>query len=341
RIDLSASTADGGAATGDTFSGFENVRGSANADALFGDLNSNQIDGGLGNDLILGGANLVNDSHFTAVTPAGSYAVYSAGQSFGGWTVTAGTVDLVKTYWDPPPTGGQSLDTSGSTVGTVQQTLTTVTGNTYELSFYMTSGLSGANTRSLTLAVGGTTQDYTVTTTSAHSYTNMEWQAQYYTFTATSTSTVISFTGQTPNWGAAIGAVVVTNTTSAQGTDLLDGGQGNDTIIAGGGNDTLIGGVGNDILIGGAANDTLTGGDGNDSFRVDAGTDTITDLGNGADTLRISTGATANATAAAAWTATATTSNSGTASITAGGFNLDVSSATGSSGWTLTNSGNA
>ncbi|MFO0455309.1 MAG: Ig-like domain-containing protein, partial [Planctomycetota bacterium] len=340
RIDLSRSAAEGGEAAGDTYSGIENVRGSANADALFGDQNNNQIDGGVGNDLILGGVNLVNDSHFTAVTPAGSYTIYSAGQSFGGWTVTAGTVDLVKSYWDPPPTGGQSVDTSGTTVGTIEQTLTTVAGNTYELFFYMTSGLTGANTRSLTLNVGGQTQDFTVTTTSAHTYSTMEWTAQYYTFTATSSSTTISFTGQTTNWGAAIGAVVVTNTTAAQGTDILDGGNGDDTLIAGGGNDTLTGGSGNDTLMGGAGNDTFTGGAGNDFFKVDAGTDSITDLGNGSDILTVSSGATANATVAGAWTATASSSNSGTAVLTASGFNINVSATSGSSGWTLTNSGN-
>ena len=105
--------------------------------------------------------------------------------------------------------------------------------------------------------------------------------------------------------------------------------------------DTLTGGAGADTLSGGGGNDSLTGGAGVDTFNVAAGTDTISDLGNGVDILLVAAGATANATAVAAWTATASTSNSGTASVTASGFNINVASATGTSGWTLTNSGNA
>ncbi|MFN6275275.1 MAG: calcium-binding protein [Microcystis sp.] len=122
--------------------------------------------------------------------------------------------------------------------------------------------------------------------------------------------------------------------------DTLTGGAGADTLSGGGGNDSLTGGGGNDSLTGGGGNDSLTGGAGVDTFNVAAGTDTISDLGNGVDILLVAAGATANATAVAAWTATASTSNSGTASVTASGFNINVASATGTSGWTLTNSGN-
>jgi len=128
---------------------------------------------------------------------------------------------------------------------------------------------------------------------------------------------------------------------ASDGDDILDGGDGNDTLNGQNGVDILVGGLDDDILTGGASNDTLIGGAGNDTFNVDFGTDTITDLSNGTDIVVISAGATANATAAAAWTATASTSNAGTATITASGFKINVSSATGASGWTLTNSGNA
>jgi len=104
---------------------------------------------------------------------------------------------------------------------------------------------------------------------------------------------------------------------------------------------TLTGSANADHITGGASNDTLTGGAGNDTFNITAGTDAITDLGNGADILVVSSAATVNATATSAWTATASTSNAGTASITASGFNINVGSATGSSGWTITNNGNS
>ena len=96
-------------------------------------------------------------------------------------------------------------------------------------------------------------------------------------------------------------------------------------------------------MFGGVGNDALTGGGGADSFRVDAGTDTISDLGvGGADDFRIFAGATGNATAGAAWTAAflGTFNDGVSASVTAAGFSLSVAAAGGSVGWTLTNAGN-
>ncbi|MBU6240055.1 MAG: cadherin domain-containing protein, partial [Planctomycetes bacterium] len=140
------------------------------------------------------------------------------------------------------------------------------------------------------------------------------------------------------------GSDTITNFENILGSAFADTltGNANDNVITGGaGNDVIIGGAGSDTLTGGAGIDQLTGGTGNDTFYVDAGTDTITDLGTGNDIVFISAGATANATATANWTATTASVNYGTATITANGFDLDVSAATGSSGWTMTNTGSS
>jgi|GEM_PF-2734217 len=120
----------------------------------------------------------------------------------------------------------------------------------------------------------------------------------------------------------------------------LRGANGNDTLSGGAGDDSLNGGIGNDSLIGGIGYDTLTGGPGNDRFAIDAGADSIADLGLGADTLLVSSGATVTASIAAPWTATAATSNNGAATILAAGFDVTLAAATGTIGWTLTNAGN-
>ena len=52
------------------------------------------------------------------------------------------------------------------------------------------------------------------------------------------------------------------------GNDSLIGGNGNDTLIGGSGNDTLIGGGGNDVLNGSGGNDVLVGGLGADRFQL-------------------------------------------------------------------------
>ena len=108
------------------------------------------------------------------------------------------------------------------------------------------------------------------------------------------------------------------------------------------GRDTLTGGAGNDTLTGKAGNDTLTGGLGVDKFVVDAGTDTIKDLGSGgADSVAVAVGAAAKATAVTDWAATSQTSNAGTAAVFSGGFNLNLAAALGPNGWQLTNAGGA
>jgi Ca2+-binding RTX toxin-like protein len=126
------------------------------------------------------------------------------------------------------------------------------------------------------------------------------------------------------------------------GHDALQGGAGNDSLTGSAGNDTLLGEADDDTLTGGLDDDQLTGGLGADRFAVDAGTDSITDLGlGGADLLVVSAGATANATLAAHWTLTAGNNNSGVANITAAGFNADLTLAAGNTGWSVSNLGTA
>jgi len=105
--------------------------------------------------------------------------------------------------------------------------------------------------------------------------------------------------------------------------------------------DTLTGDGTANTLSGLGDDDTLTGGGGLDTFIVTGGSDTISDLGNGSSSeiVTVASGATLTATVTAAWTATTATSNSGTASVAGSGVNLNVRNATGTSGWSLTNTG--
>jgi hemolysin type calcium-binding protein len=67
--------------------------------------------------------------------------------------------------------------------------------------------------------------------------------------------------------------------------DTINGGNGNDSITGGAGNDTINGGNGNDTVTGGAGNDRIEGGNGNDTLTGSAGNDTVTDTGDGEDTI--------------------------------------------------------
>jgi Ca2+-binding RTX toxin-like protein len=124
--------------------------------------------------------------------------------------------------------------------------------------------------------------------------------------------------------------------------DFIKGLAGNDRLEGRGGNDDLYGNDGRDTLVGGEGDDTMTGGQDVDLFIVDAGTDTITDLGrdNLADAMQIVAGATAHAVLVKNWGATSDTWNNGTAFIDANGRNVNVSAAGGSNGFTISNEGN-
>ncbi|PTQ89524.1 calcium-binding protein [Agitococcus lubricus] len=72
------------------------------------------------------------------------------------------------------------------------------------------------------------------------------------------------------------------------GNNSLVGGNGNNYLEGGQGNDTLTSGTGNDTLSGGAGTDSLAGGAGNDTYYIDS-TDTINEgAGAGTDTVRAS-----------------------------------------------------
>jgi hypothetical protein len=87
---------------------------------------------------------------------------------------------------------------------------------------------------------------------------------------------------------------------------------------------------------------TLTGGAGNDIFYV-TGTDTITDLGNGADIIKIAARASLKANLTANWAATVSTSNAAStassATINSNGHNVNVAAAKGVNGWALNTTG--
>ena len=112
----------------------------------------------------------------------------------------------------------------------------------------------------------------------------------------------------------------------------------NGTLLGQYGNDTLIGGSGNETLSGGTGFDVLTGGSGADTFNVTIGTDTVTDLGNGIDVLKVASGAIVNATVSVNWNATVDTINSGVANLTTDGHSVSVYLANAATnGFTITN----
>lgn len=109
-----------------------------------------------------------------------------------------------------------------------------------------------------------------------------------------------TFVGLGTNAANALSAVDKGDTAGAAlfgygGNDALTGAGNNDYLNGGSGNDTANGGDGNDSIDGSTGNDVLTGGAGDDVFMFlttaamgNTNADTITDFGDGDDTLQVS-----------------------------------------------------
>ena len=117
------------------------------------------------------------------------------------------------------------------------------------------------------------------------------------------------------------------------------------TAINGTGNalsNQITGNTANNILVGADGDDTLTGGAGADTFIVamNSGTDTIMDLGDGADAVSVGANAAVIATVVKNWSATASTSNAGKMTLNSATSSVDLSaSAPGGAGFTVNHTG--
>jgi choice-of-anchor C domain-containing protein len=130
-----------------------------------------------------------------------------------GWTVESGSVDWIGSYWQASA-GSRSIDLTGVNAGAISQTLTTTIGNTYVVTFDLSGNPAGPPiTKTLTVsATGGPTAGYAFDTGAAgNTLTDMKWAPQTYSFLATSTSSVVTFTSTTDGfWGPALDNVAVT-----------------------------------------------------------------------------------------------------------------------------------
>lgn len=159
-------------------------------------------------------ANLVADSGFESATPN---TPYFTGQSFdgGAWRVTAGSV-FVESGDQYEYAGNNSLNLTYLNPyvnNSVSQTLSTVAGTVYSVSFFANSDTP--NTFSLT--ENGVVVTGIPNTVVQNGFPNPVSNSQLFvdyigTFSATSTSTILTFTGLgNPAIGSSFGSVMIDN----------------------------------------------------------------------------------------------------------------------------------
>lgn len=88
--------------------------------------------------------NLVTNGSFESPLISGNFNTYGAGNpSITGWTIGAGSVDLIHDYWQAA-SGLQSIDMNGNSPAVVSQFLNTQVGSVYNLSFWMAGNPDGS-----------------------------------------------------------------------------------------------------------------------------------------------------------------------------------------------------
>jgi Ca2+-binding RTX toxin-like protein len=342
-------------------SGNDTLEGLAGDDTLKGGQGINLLTGGLGADTFYF---LANENSTNTITDLGDGADilridWAGGDTntsvnatlAGPWTATADSYHGMHPSWKH---GSVTLTTPGYAVN-----LAAITFGT---------GFTIVNTGSATALTGATPNDTLIggtgndTLAGGHGDDVLEGGAGQDTFVVTSESDYIidlsaEDTVQVSAGAYAYAALSATYTAIATNLQLsgsltlysagygvnlsaVSAGTGGFRVYNTAGATTLVGSGLNDDLYGGAGNDTLTGGAGADTFFVNnSGLDTITDLGNGADTLSVSTERSVQATLVADWTATSASGNSGAATINANGYAVDLSAAGGNTGFTVLNTG--
>jgi choice-of-anchor C domain-containing protein len=163
-----------------------------------------------------------NPGAFTAL-PTGSTAMT-------GWTVSAGTVDYIGTYWQAS-NGSRSVDLNGFSTGAISQTFSTVPGLTYNVTFDMSGNPAGGPAlKTMNVSAGGAPTAYSYdVVANGNTLANMKWAPKSFSFTATSANTTLTFASTTPSvpsccYGPALDNVVVAEAKPATADACKNGG---------------------------------------------------------------------------------------------------------------------
>ncbi|MFO1034378.1 MAG: calcium-binding protein [Hyphomicrobiales bacterium] len=300
NVNIETNVAFGGYAEGDTISNFENLRGSAAADSLTGNLGGNYIDagdgddnvdGGAGNDTILGGLgndnlkggdgndNISGGAGNDRLTGGLGADVLNGGDGSDTADYRKALSGVVASLLSGKGTGGEAAGDTFISIENLQGSAfdDTLTGdnNTNRI-----NGMSGADK---IYGMGG--NDWIIT---GGGYDTIDGGDGVDTVSYEDSwdMVLVNLATNVNKYGAA-SRDIITNVENVMGSDYNDDITGNDVanrLNGGLGNDTLSGGKGNDYLLGGEGNDTMTGGADADVFVFENsfGNDVITDFWAGA-----------------------------------------------------------
>jgi choice-of-anchor C domain-containing protein len=157
--------------------------------------------------------NLVSNGSFEtpALSSTTSFASYGTGATLGAWTVSGGSVDLIRTYWQAAD-GSQSIDLNGGAQGTLSQTIGTILDRHYTLSFSLAGNADNAQNKVLRVWWGAQDLGLVTFIQGGNTKTSMGWQTITFAgLVAGGPSTALRFEGVSAGpWGAALDNIVLT-----------------------------------------------------------------------------------------------------------------------------------
>ncbi|MTJ84133.1 MAG: DUF642 domain-containing protein [Telmatospirillum sp.] len=150
-------------------------------------------------------ASLVKDGDFSGQ----GQATFYSGSSFGPWSVTKGSVDVLQNYWQAPPVGGGSVDLDGWVPGGIAQNLILPVGE-YTLSFFLSGNPYNHSEKHLKVSVGNAVQEFSFKSAN-NTPSSMQFALQQFRFWANG-STVLNFESLDPSsssWGPVVGGISI------------------------------------------------------------------------------------------------------------------------------------
>jgi choice-of-anchor C domain-containing protein len=140
-------------------------------------------------------ATIINGSFELGTDPGAGFTTETVGSTaITGWDVGGFGVDYIGGYWQASD-GVRSVDLSGTNSGSVSQTLETVIGTTYTVTFDLSGNPdAGVGNKIAVVSISGSLPDVKLyEVTAGNSRDNMNWQTYSYSFTAFATSSTLTF----------------------------------------------------------------------------------------------------------------------------------------------------
>ena len=145
---------------------------------------------------------VVSDGLFTEAGNPATWAEYTSGSTLGDWTVIEESVFLHNgdgSYQDPSPLGGNVVHIPAGLDAGITQTLNTEVGRQYQVVFAASGSWNSADLRQMRVSAGGISQDFVFDEAPANYdfFTSIVWEHRSLTFTASDTSTDLTFQDMT------------------------------------------------------------------------------------------------------------------------------------------------